>query len=310
MIYLNVTDKLARLSLAPSDVEAEKLSVDYLVRYLNDSGVCFGILNDAITDVVSQVKEHQTAVEGVVIAEQLEARDQQPAPVIRCLDDGQIAAVGDTIEKIGEPIAAIDGKTILGEVIKAGSVTESALTAGINTEVIDGVTLRATVYGTVKSTDNGIIVVPPVVVEDDGMSAAIDIHPKSSADTPITFDLVWDSLNVAGVIHGADDEKIEAAIREASDTDSPQLHQVVANGSNPVPSVDARIEHFIETDQKIGEQREDGSIDFQERSTIRNVKSGVRICRMIPAIDGQPRIDVYGQSGSAGIRSRYRFSGW
>ncbi len=299
MINLDVTDKLAKLSLSPGDVDAATLSVDYLVGYLNDSGVCYGILDDAIADVVRQVSELQIAAEGVVIAEQIEPQDETPAPVVRCLDDGRVAAVGDTIAKLGEAIAAIDGKTVLGEVIKASSAPETVLTAGANTEVVDGTTLKATVYGTVKSSDKEILIVPPVVVEDDGMTAAIDVHPKSSAETPITFDMVWDSLKAAGVLYGVDDKKIEASIREAGETDSPLLHEIVANGSIAVPSVDARIEHFIETDQKIGERREDGSIDFHERSTIRNVKSGVRICRRIPPVDGQPRTDVYGQSGSA-----------
>ena len=221
------------------------------------------------------------------------------APLVRCLDDDQIAATGDTIAKLGEVIAAVDGKTVRGEAIKACAAPETTLTAGANTEVLDGRTLKATIYGTVKSSDKDILVVPPVVIEDDGMTAAIDVHPKSSADTPITFDMVWESLQVAGVLHGVSDEKIEASLRDAGKTDSPQLQEIVANGSIAVPSVDARIEHFIETDQDIGEQREDGSIDFRERSTIRNVKSGVRICRWIPPIDGQPRMDVYGQSGTA-----------
>lgn len=299
MIKLDVTDKLAKLSMSPRDVDTATLSVDYLIDYLNDSGVCCGILDDAITEVVRQVGELQAAVEGVVIAEQIQPQDEMPAPVVRCLDDDQIAAAGDTIAKLGEANAAIDGKTVRGEAIKASAAPETTLTAGANTEVLDGRTLKATVYGTVKSGDKDILVVPPVVIEDNGMTAAIDVHPRSSADTPITFDMVWESLEAAGVLHGVSDDKIEASLREARETDSPQLHEIVANGSVAVPSIDARIEHFIETDQDIGEQREDGSIDFRERSTIRNVKSGVRICRWIPPIDGQPRTDVYGQSGIA-----------
>ena len=221
MINLDVTDKLAKLSLSPGDVDAATLSVDYLVGYLNDSGVSYGILDDAIADVVRQVSELQIAAEGVVIAEQIEPQDETPAPVVRCLDDDRVAAVGDTIAKLGEAIAAIDGKTVLGEVIKASSAPETVLTAGANTEVVDGTTLKATVYGTVKSSDKEIFIVPPVVVEDDGMTAAIDVHPKSSAETPITFDMVWDSLKAAGVLHGVDEKKIEASIREAGETDSP-----------------------------------------------------------------------------------------
>ena len=59
--------------------------------------------------------------------------------------------------------------------------------------------------------------------------------------------MVWDSLEVAGVLYGVDNNKIEAALEEAQETDSPLLHQVVANGSIETASTDARIEHFIET---------------------------------------------------------------
>ncbi len=297
MIDLDVTDGLARLSLSPGDVDPAILSVDYLVGYLNDEGVCCGILDDAVANVVRSVGKLEVAVEGVVVARQIEPEDEIPAPIVRCLGDNKIAAVADTIAKLGEAIAATDGKTVRGEVIKASLAPDTSLTAGDNTQVIGETVLKATVYGTVKSSDMAILVVPPVVVENDGMTAAIDIHPKSSAETPITTDMVWDSLVAAGVLHGVDHTKIEALIRKAGETDSPQLHEIVANGTVAVPSIDARIEHFIETDQEVGERREDGSIDFHERRTIREVKSGVRICRWIPPVDGKPRIDVCGQSG-------------
>ena len=298
MIKLDVTDKLAKLSLSPGDVDAATLSVDYLVGYLSDAGVCCGILNDAIADVLQQVSTLQVAAECVVVAEQIEPHDEQPAALIHCLGNDQIAAVGDTIAELGEAVAAVDGKTVRGALIKASAAPETILSAGANTEVVDKTKLKATAYGTIKSSDKEISVVPPVVVEDEGMTAAIDVHPKSSAGTPITLEMVQESLVVAGVLHGVNDKKIEAALQQAAETDNSLLHEVVAEGTPAVRGMDARIEHFIETDQEIGEQRHDGSIDFHERSTIRNVKSGARICRLIPPVEGQPRIDVYGQSDS------------
>jgi len=301
MIKLDVTDQLAKLSMSPKDVDPETLSIDYLVGYLKDADVCCGILDSAIAEVVQQVGELDVTVKDVVVAEQIEPKDETPAPILRSVGDDQIAAPGDTIATIGEPGAAIDGKTVRGETIEASDTPapETTLSAGTNTEVVDERTLKATIYGTVKSTGEEILVMPPVVVEDKGMTAAIDIHPKSSADTPITADMLWDSLELAGVVHGVDNEKIEASLWNARDTGSPLLHEIVANGSVAVPSVDARVQHFIDTAQSIGEQREDGSLDYRERNTIRNVKSGVRICRWIPPVDGKPRTDVFGQSGSA-----------
>ena len=298
MLKLDVTDNVVKLSLSPGDIDVETLSTEFLANKLSEAGVCCGIRNDAIANVFHQVNELQVAVEDVVVAAQIEPQNEQPAPIIQDLRNEQIAAAGDTIAKLGEITPAVDGKTVLGEVISASSAPETALTAGANTEVVDETTLKATVYGTVRGSDKEISIEPPVVVEDDGMVGAIDVYPRSSAQTPITSDMVWDSLEVAGVLYGVDNNKIETALKEAQETDSPLLHQVVANGSIETASTDARIKHFIETEQKVGEQRADGSIDFHERSTIRNVKSGVRICRWIPPIDGKPRTDVYGQCGA------------
>jgi len=298
MLKLDVTDNVVKLSLSPGDIDVETLSTEFLANKLSEAGVRCGIRNDAIANVLYQVNELQVAIEDVVVAAQIEPRNEQPAPIIQYLRNEQIAAAGDTIAKLGEITPAVDGKTVLGEVISASSAPETTLTAGANTEVVDETTLKATVYGTVRGGDKEISIEPPVVVEDDGMVGAIDVYPRSSAQTPITPDMVSDSLEVAGVLYGVDNNKIEAALEEAQEADSPLLHQVVANGSIETASTDARIEHCIETKQKVGEQRADGSIDFHERSTIRNVKSGVRICRWISPIDGKPRTDVYGQCGA------------
>jgi uncharacterized protein (DUF342 family) len=294
MIKVDVTGSVAKLSLSPADFDERQISVSDIVEQLTEAGVCYGILATEIAKIVDQQGDQKRTVDGVVVARQREPQAGKPAAIKRILRNDQIAAPGDAIAELGEPVAAVDGQTVLGKVIKVAAPHETVLAPGANTALIGATRLVATIYGTVTSTGETISVESLVSVEGDKLTASMSIHSESSAGMPITAEMVHVSLEIAGVVYGVDDQKIQSAISEALETDSVLPRRVVAEGRPSIAGEDARLEYFSEIDQAIGGKREDGSMDFHDRGTIRNFKSGVMICRRIPPTAGRSQVDVYG----------------
>ena len=102
MIILNVTDKQAQLSLNLADAGETALSSETILNSLSEKGVCCGILEDAINDVVAQVNSrgdgHQAGelvIENIIVACQIEPTLGTPAAIEFLFRNGEIVAPGD-----------------------------------------------------------------------------------------------------------------------------------------------------------------------------------------------------------------------
>lgn len=292
MIELDITPSVAKLSFSPDGADPRPLSVELIAEKLAEAGVCHGILDDEIAKFVERPPER--AVKGIVVARQLEPVAGRPAPVVRLLEDGQIAAAGDTLAELGAPVAAVDGKTVLGARIEAPAPHATELIAGPNARLVGGARIQAAIYGRVASRNEAIFVESLVNVSNDKLTAFMSIQARSSADTPISADMVREALQAEGIQYGIDDDRIAAALQIATETDAVLPKEIVAAGRPPVRGEDARLEFYSEVDQAVGEQRRDGSVNFRERGTIRNLAAGVMICRRVPPTAGRTQIDVYG----------------
>lgn len=292
MIKLDVTASLAKLSFSPDGDEPRVLSVDLIADELAGAGVRYGILDDEIVKLVG--RQPIRAVDGVVVARQLEPRAGKSAPIVRVLNDGQIAAAGDLIAELGEPVAPEDGRTVFGAAIQADVPPQTVLEKGANTRLVGVARLEAAIYGKVASGSGQIFVESPVSVSKDRLTAAMDIHPNSAAGTPITAEMVSESLRAADILYGVDDEGMRAALARAAEIDTVLPKQIVAVGRPSIRGEDARLEFFTQLEQAVGQTRDDGSVDFRERGTIRNLKAGAMICRRIPPTSGRTQVDVYG----------------
>lgn len=297
MLKLDITDDQATLSVAPIGDATDTFSADSVLTRLNEAGVCCGILPDAIDEAVQQAARNKP-VEDVIVAQQIEPHPGEPARLTPILRHQQIVAPGDTIATIASGVEAADGKTILGEPIAApaGPAADPAIGAHVQIEANE---LKAAVYGHLHITDEEISVVPPVEVQDDGMLAWIDIHPKSVAETPIDRDMLLGSLTAAGVVYGIDEEKLLLVLDQALESDSVLKNEPAAEGTPGTRGADATIEHLIEVEQGTGAKRDDGSIDYRARHMIRSVREGVLICRRIPPQAGTPQVDVFGKMNPA-----------
>jgi len=295
LIELALTDECAKLSASPEDSAAESLSVADITRRLEAAGVCYGILDDVIADAIKEVTTHHRKIEDVIVARQLDPRTGESGVVEYLIADRQVASRGDVIAKIGVATDSADGRTIYGQPIKAPQPSISEPVAGANATRV-GNEIKATVYGNVSTNEDKILVTPPVAVDADNMTAFIDIYLKSTVGTPVTADMIRESLQAAGICYGFDAEGITAVVESVAESASPAMHLPIARGTPGKKGEDAYVENLVETDTLHGEMREDGSVDFHERQTIRNVAADAIICRRVPPAAGESRIDVYGLS--------------
>jgi uncharacterized protein (DUF342 family) len=73
----------------------------------------------------------------------------------------------------------------------------------------------------------------------------------------------------------------------------------IAEGIPPKPGRDASINYHFDTDYlKVGAIRSGGHIDFKDRGEVPYVKKEDLLAEKIPAVKGEPGIDVYGNSVS------------
>lgn len=152
-----------------------------------------------------------------------------------------------------------------------------------------------------------------VVVSPDKLQATLEVHydpgesyslPDLEATTaarvegvkekglpPITISDVREELTAQGICVGIDEEALRRAVELASGEPL-----VVARGTPPEESRDARIEHFFSLEERIikpvGEER----VDYRERIEIPTVPPGTRIAVLHPSYRGQPGRAVTGEA--------------
>ena len=124
-----------------------------------------------------------------------------------------------------------------------------------------------------------------VKVSRDGMSA----WAVPGAGGPFGVEDVRQALSALGVTWG-----IDAAAEPLPD--EPVL---VARGSEATPSRDALVEYLFSEEDELAalrpHVREDGTVDYRELKPMYTVEPGTVVGRWLPAVDGEPGRDVYGQ---------------
>ncbi|HLQ31377.1 MAG TPA: FapA family protein, partial [Chloroflexota bacterium] len=102
------------------------------------------------------------------------------------------------------------------------------------------------------------------------------------------------ALEGAGVKAGIDAPAITHAAQ------SPLLEPVLlARGSEATPSRDAAVEYLFSEDDELEtlrpRVREDGTVDYRDLKPMYTVQPGTVVGRYLPAINGEPGRDVFGQ---------------
>jgi hypothetical protein len=174
---------------------------------------------------------------------------------------------------------------------------------GVETKVsVGGEEFRAKRLGTVEMNNGIISVLSLVSVSEDALAATMPLCGRTagSQGMPVETRHVLQSLREAGIFFGVKEDYIQQHLVKAQMNDADDAETVldcaeivVAEGKPKVDGTEARLE--IDKQITSGKLREDGRIDFRERSYPWNVAKGTVVGRIIPALRAVDGMTVYGK---------------
>ena len=170
---INVSDDEMKvtMNIVRSNINSEKYDIflSHIVSALNEYGVVYGIKNDAINLVLSNLNKEKKPKYNLLVAQGIPVKNGVDTKIIyeehfsasgQLLPNGQIdyqeksypwnVKPGDVIGKVVPGIRAEDGKNVKGEVIHAEAVKETK-------PELDGVRLEKN--GTLRVTRDGVLLV-------------------------------------------------------------------------------------------------------------------------------------------------------
>lgn len=119
-------------------------------------------------------------------------------------------------------------------------------------------------------------------ITEDRMRVVATLTPNFGGE-PITLEKIKNLLSLNGVVHGLiDDDEIEILLLRQQ-----AISFVIAEGTKPIPGIDARFEHLI-PEKEVHKPRINGRgiADYRELGDILTVQKGRVVMRRIPPIPG------------------------
>jgi uncharacterized protein (DUF342 family) len=135
-----------------------------------------------------------------------------------------------------------------------------------------------------------------VTLAPDGMSAIATFYPSAPMGDFLTYPLVAERLDAAGIVYGVLHDAIQDAILKANSTRTPVRDVLIAQATRPAPEIP---EHFVIRkdflDRKPEIDPNAARIDWHSISAFSIVQFKEPIARRIPKVDGKPGTDIYGK---------------
>jgi uncharacterized protein (DUF342 family) len=181
---------------------------------------------------------------------------------------------------------------------------KTPLQAGSHTEFAeDGDTLLACCAGypkleTFPHKDEPVTVIsvePLVRIDPDRMQAWLCLYPPIPGLASLADQDLGQHLQDAGVIYGVDQDVLEEMQALVGSSYDEYVKIVVARGLSPGESTDAYIQFELEIGPLAGRFLANGTIDFRDRRVMVGVNAGQHIATKIPAVSGEPGINVLGE---------------
>lgn len=133
-----------------------------------------------------------------------------------------------------------------------------------------------------------------VKISDDEMEAHLSIKPPLGGEQA-TIDKVESALEEAGVSYGIKEEKLKTLTNEAGIIDKEVKEFLIAEGVEPAPGRDAKIDFKFELEEKKVRKLEDGKVDYRNLGRINNVEPGDVLVTKKPSESGTPGTKVTGE---------------
>ena len=223
---------------------------------------------------------------------QRKAEDETPV-FCECVRPNEVLAV-KTPAGNGE-----DGKSIFGRRIAANRGLDDPWRSGFGTDKSkDGLQLVVTspTPGFVMVEGGRLTVRNTVKISKDKMSATVSIYPTKNSRFLPKEDKILAMLQGAGVKFGIKKDALQEAIETCLESGKPVLDVVVAVGQPPEKGKEATFHYSIDTVENAGQLRQDGSMDFKNRSIFQSVKKGQLLLVKRPPTVGRDGTDILGNN--------------
>jgi len=308
---------LARTPIFPLLADDSALAFQDVIRALKQAGVVHGIREDDIKAVLAAGR----SVPNLIVAEGTPAKNgvdaciefrfrlngDDPRSVDAARQSGQLdeKTVIKELKTSGSVLAIkiraiepVEGCTVTGNTLKGVLPRDVMLSAGTNVAVRDDGTTYVVAEGVTGYADyvsGRLRVEDPLWASEDDMQAYLTVQPPSDSGMMLTVELVEKLRADRGIVHGVDPEAVKQALAEAASQGMPIYDTVIADGTPPVHGRDAEVEFKFQTDKTAGTYIGDSDrLDYRERGSIQNVKSGDLLAVKTPPTEGQDGIDVRG----------------
>ncbi|TCK97920.1 hypothetical protein EDC19_0322 [Natranaerovirga hydrolytica] len=130
-----------------------------------------------------------------------------------------------------------------------------------------------------------------IIVSEDRLKAYVRFAPPIGEGKILTKVDVIDILSKNNITYGVNEDEISAIIESKVYFND----YLIAQGKEPQEGKDAVIKYYFSTNTNTKpKENDDGSVDFHQLNIINNVKDGDLLAELIPAVEGEHGIDVYG----------------
>ncbi len=308
----------AKMPIFPTLADNSKLMFEDVFATLEQTGVVHGIKEDLIKKLIEAaepvrdctVAEATPAKDGVDarIEFKFQLNSDDPETVDAARQDGGLntSAVLKEMFTVGDELAIkipleepVRGMAVIGDILTGAEPKDKQVTAGTNVTLLDdGVTYivaEGVTVGYADYIDGSLCVDDPLRVSEDNLKVYLTVHPTPKSGKMLTMELVEELLADQGIVHGIKRKTIEQVLNEVVSANKPVHDAVIAKGTVAERGEDARIELKFQPEKIAGAIDEQlGYIDYKERGTIQNVKTGDLLAVKVPLTPGKEGADVFG----------------
>lgn len=145
----------------------------------------------------------------------------------------------------------------------------------------------------------GIIlnVIDPIITIRRDLYAYFVLPPLNENSLDLDEDTIIRSIKKFGIKKIINHDKIKAALTDARNGKGSLI--LIAKGKKTVDGRAYQVKLFVDLSKNIGQVKKDGSIDFKEVNSVKNIKKGIIIGEYIPEIKPEDGYDVFGHIKNA-----------
>jgi len=326
LVWISEDKMEAFADIHPYSAQGKELTEEDLLRALKSARVTYGILIDDRVDtamrrardlgkpepnlLLARGKRPRSGCAAAKFTFMLDGRD--PIDVARDVDSGKLdpAKVIQPMARGGQRLASSTpasnprmGIDLFGEDVPYASGMQAVfLASGTNVEQdSDSNEFRTTIphWGYVNLTRKDethweLNVEPPLQVSEDKTSLDLRVYPPRAGQPQVSLDDLREALAAQEFGIEVDFEMAEMMIEAVLEDGRPGLVSV-AQALPPEDGEDGRLDYLHETGQAAGKTRQDGTMDYYQRSLVINVEQGEVIGDRVAPTPGMAGMDIWGK---------------